>query len=236
MDNAPSQHRILVVDDNVDTLTLVQRALERAGFGVLTATGGADALEQMERSGLPHLALVDIHMPYMDGFEFARQVRNFSDVPIIMLTAESQTRTVIAAISEFADDYVTKPFNPGELVARVRRVLSRIGDFGYVNERFTRVDGTLRIDFHGRVAIKDEETVSLTPIETKLLYILIQNAGRTVTTDFLLRRLWPADEAYEDRLRVHIHRLRKKIRDTDEAFQYITSERGIGYRFQGRPS
>lgn len=228
--------RILVVDDNVDTLTLVQRALERAGYEVLTAIGGSNALELLERMGLPHLAIIDIHMPFMNGFDLARQLRGFCDVPIVMLTAESQTRTVIAAINEFADDYVTKPFNPGELVARVARVLSRQPDFSYVTEKVMNVDESLQVDFQGRVAIRDEEFVSLTPIETKLLYILIQNKGRTVTTDFLLRRLWPADEAYEDRLRVHIHRLRKKIRDDDEAFQYITSERGIGYRFQGRPA
>lgn len=228
--------RILVVDDNVDTLTLVQRALERAGYEVITALGGSAALELMERAGLPHLAIIDIHMPFMNGFDLARQLHSFSDVPIIMLTAESQTRTIIAAIDEFADDYVTKPFNPGELVARVSRVLSRQPDFDYVTEKLTSVDESLQVDFQGRLAIRDEESVSLTPLETKLLYILIQNKGRTVTTDFLLRRLWPADEAYEDRLRVHIHRLRKKIRDDDDAFQYIKSERGIGYRFQGRPA
>jgi DNA-binding response OmpR family regulator len=228
---ASCAQRVLVVDDDPAILRLVSDKLDRAGFEVLTAASGHQALELIDRRGLPHLAIVDINMPGMDGFEFCQSVQAYSDLPVIMLTAVDEEETVIRGIEQFAEDYVTKPFSPRELVARIQRVLRRVGDFAYTLEPITRVDDRLAVDFSHQQAIVDDESIALTPTETKLLYILMRNAGRTVTTDFLLRRLWPLEEVFEDALRVHVHRLRKKIQGSASRPQYLVTERAVGYRF-----
>lgn len=231
LDTSADLQRILVVDDNTFTLRIVQHALEQAGFQALTAVSGRDALKLINRHGVPHLAIVDLHMPVMSGFEFCHAVREFTNMPIIMLTAVSTTETVVKGIEQYAEDYVLKPFNPTELVARVNRVLRRMGDYDYTLESTTRVDDRLMINFPNREALVNGTGVSLTPTESKLLYILVRNAGRIVTTEFLLKRIWPMQEAQEDRLHVHVHRLRRKIEEKPDAPSYILSERGTGYRF-----
>ncbi len=232
LESPPETQRILVVDDNAYTLRIVQHTLDQAGYAVSTAISGAEGLTLINRYGLPHLAIVDLHMPEMSGFEFCRLVHEFSDVPIIMLTAASAEETVIEGLEEYAEDYMIKPFNPPELIARVRRVLARMEDYTYTLDAMTRIDDRLTLNFPMREATVGGETVPLTPIEAKLLYILVRNAGRIVTTEFLLKRIWPMEDAREDRLHVHIHRLRGKIeRDPNEPF-YILAERGLGYTFQ----
>ena len=226
-----SMYRLLVVDDDPALLRLVSDKLDRAGFEVLSAASGPLALRAIEQHGLPHLAIVDYMMPDMDGFEFCRTVQQFSDLPIIMLTAVDQEDTVIHGLEHFAEDYITKPFSPRELVARVNRVLRRIGDFGYTLDRLVAVDDRLVVDFYNQRVLIDSSPVAVTPIESKLLYILMRNAGRTTSTNFLLRRLWPLEEVFEDTLRVHIHRLRQKIEANPSKPRYIVTERGQGYSF-----
>ena len=223
--------RILVVDDDPAVLQLVRDKLDREGFQVYVAASGQEALEAIERWGLPHLAIVDINMPGMDGFEFCQVVQRFCDLPVILLTAIDEEETVIRGIELYAEDYVTKPFSPRELIARVRRVLRRIGDFAYTLEPVIRVDDRLAVDFAHQQAAVEGQPVSLSPTETKLLYLLMRNAGRPVTTDFLLRRLWPLEEVFEDALRVHIYRLRHKIESTPSRPHYVVTERGLGYQF-----
>lgn len=231
-DVSTPQQVILAVDDNLYTLRIVQHALEQADFKVLTAVSGEDALAIMSREGLPHLAVVDIHMPPgMSGFEFCRTVHQFSDLPVVMLTAVNEENTIIEGLDEHAEDYIIKPFSPAELIARVKRVLRRMGDFAYTLEPLTRVDDHLTVNFPERKAFVDDKAVTLTPTETKLLYILMRNAGKTVSTDFIIRRIWPLEPAYEDRLHVHMHRLRRKIERKSHP-RYIVSERGAGYVFQ----
>lgn len=229
--NASEFPRVLVVDDDPAIVRLVSRKLEMSGYRVMTATSGSDALERIAQDGLPHLAIVDINMPGIDGFEFCRIVQQFADLPVILLTAVDQEEVVIQGIEHFAEDYVTKPFSPRELMARVGRVLRRMGDFAYTLEPMIQVDQYLAVDFVNQQVILNGGTVTLTPIETKILFILMRNAGRTVTNDFLLRRIWPLDEIFEDTLRVHIHRLRQKIEPKPSAMQYVGTDRGIGYRF-----
>jgi DNA-binding response OmpR family regulator len=231
LDSTLETQRILAVDDNAFTLRIVQHALEQAGFQVLTAVSGNDALKLINRHGIPHLAIVDLHMPVMSGFEFCHSVREFTDMPIIMLTAVSTTDTVVKGIEQFAEDYIIKPFNPTELVARVNRVLRRMGDYDYTQESTTRIDDRLLVNFPNREALVNGKPVALTPTETKLLYILVRNAGRIVTTEFLLNRIWPMQDAQEDRLHVHIHRLRRKVEIHPDEPTYIVAERGTGYRF-----
>jgi DNA-binding response OmpR family regulator len=223
-----------VVDDDPAIVRLVRDKLDRAGFEVWTAANGQEAVDVIAQRGLPHLAVVDVMMPGMDGFEFCQRTQRFADLPVIMLTAVDEEETVIQGIEHYAEDYVTKPFSPRELVARVQRVLRRIGDFAYALDAVTRVDDHLAVDFAHQQAIVDGDAVSLTPTETKLLFILMRNAGRTVTTDFLLRRLWPLEEVYEDVLRVHVHRLRQKIEPVSSQPRYLVTERGLGYRFAAK--
>jgi DNA-binding response OmpR family regulator len=199
---------------------------------VSTVSSAEEGLDHIKRHGLPHLALVDIHLPFgMSGLEFCEAILTFCDLPIIMLTAVEEDEMIIQTIDQFAEDYITKPFNPGEMVARVRRVLRRIGNYAYTLTPETVVDEHLTINFPIQRAYIDGREVTLTPTETKLLYILMRNAGQTVTTDFLLRRLWPMESAYEDRLRVYVHRLRRKIEQKPNQPKYIISQRGIGYSF-----
>ena len=239
MNNTTNTYNILVVDDNLYTLRIVQYALDNAGFQSHTVTSGEEALEFINDQGLPHLAIVDYHMPPgITGFEFARTVHQFSDLPIIMLTAVNEEQTIIEGLEKHAEDYIIKPFNPGELVVRVQRVLQRLGDFAYTLEACTRVDERLSIDFPKRQAIIFDKPVSLTPTETKLLYILMRQAGKIVKTEYILRRLWPLEVAFEDRLHVHMHRLRRKIEDSEDKMhpRYIHSERGAGYIFYLSPT
>lgn len=234
-DNATSmQQRILVVDDDPAIVRLVKDKLEGAGYAVFTANSGRQALDAIARRGMPHLAIVDINMPVMGGFEFCQAVQEFSDLPVVMLSAVDEEETIIQGINRFAEDYVVKPFSPRELLARVQRVLRRMGDYAYVLDPITQVDDYLGIDFaHQQVSVKDQ-FIALTPTETKLLYILIRNAGRVVSADFLMRRLWPMEEVFEDTLRVHVHRLRQKVEPIPAQPRYVLTERGLGYSFPAK--
>ena len=152
-----------------------------------------------------------------------------------MLTAIDDEETVVFGLDRYAEDYIVKPFRAAELVARVRRVLRRMGDFAYTLEPVIKVDDNLQIDFPNRKAFVRERPVQLTPTEAKLLYILMRNAGRTVTNGFLLRRVWPMDDAFEDRLHTHIYRLRRKIEASPKEPHYIISDWGTGYSFLAQP-
>jgi DNA-binding response OmpR family regulator len=229
-----SLQRILVVDDDPAIRRLLRDKLDASGYEVWTAASGNEALEVIGRRGMPHLAVVDINMPGMNGLRFCEAVLQFSDLPIIMLSAIDEEETIVGSISRYAEDYVTKPFSPRELAARAQRVLRRVADYGYTSGVVTEIDDLLSIDIpHQRALIKGRQ-VQLTPTETKLLYVLLRNAGRTVTTEFLLRRLWPMEEVFEDSLRVHVHRLRQKIEPVPGRPRYILTERGVGYSFPAK--
>lgn len=226
------EYHILVVDDDHLILQMVGDALEDAGFQVSKHLSGEVALKYVRRNGLPHLAVADINMPFgMDGFEFCEAIHQFSDLPIIMLTAVDADETIINALDHHVEDYIKKPFSPGELVARVRRVLRRINDFSYTLEPITKVDDYLSVDLGNQRIYTAGAEVSLTPSENKLLHILMRNAGHTVTSEFIVRRLWPYDKIPDERLRVYIHRVRHKIEQDPRKPKYIISQRGVGYTF-----
>ncbi len=224
-------HRVLVVDDEPDIVSVVRMTMESEGFEVYTAYSAQEAFDLIGRKGLPHLAILDIMMPGTDGITLARKLQKFSDLPVIMLTAIDEEATVVKTIEEVAEDYVTKPFKPKELAARVKRVIRRMGDFAFRLETLTVIDDRLAVDFAAKKVLINEEPVSLTPTETKILHILIRSARRTVTTDYLLARLWPLDEVFEDTLRVHVHRLRQKIEPNASKPHYLITQRGVGYSF-----
>lgn len=230
-ESQPVARRVLAVDDDPDLLRLIRRELEKAGFEVWAAASAEDALGLVKQKGLPHLALVDILLPGIDGLALARKLHEWSDLPIVMLTSVDEEETVVGAIEAFAEDYIRKPFHVREMVARVERVFRRIGNFGYALQPVIQVDDRLAVDFAHQRARVSEREIPLTATETKLLYVLMRSAGRVVATDFLLRRLWPGDEVFEDTLRVHVHRLRSKIEPTPSRPRYVVTERGSGYRF-----
>lgn len=229
------RQRVAIIDDDPSILELIASKFELAGYEVQTADSGQKALDLIAASGLPHLAIVDINMPGMSGFEFCEAVLRFSDLPIIILTAMHSEDMVIKGIEQYAEDYITKPFSPRELVARAQRILRRMGNFGYALDPITRVDDNFAVDFARQQAQVRGKTVNFTPTETKLLYILMRNAGHVVTNEFLLRRLWPMAEIFEDTLRVHVRRLRQKIESDPSQPTYVLTERGTGYRFRANP-
>ena len=150
----PMTQRILVVDDNAYTLRIVHHTLTQSGYKVSTAPSGEEAENNIVEQGLPHLAIVDLHMPPgMSGFEFCRSVHQYSDLPIIMLTAVDDEKTVLEGLEKHAEDYIVKPFSSGELVARIRRLMQRMGDFAYPLAALTPVDDRLQIDFQHRQAV-----------------------------------------------------------------------------------
>ena len=224
--------KVLLVEDDPGSQLFTRSVLERAGYQVWCARDGKAALETLERRGLPHLALIDIMMPGMDGLEVARKIQEFVDLPIIMLTSVERTETKVDALTRFAEDYVVKPFEPTELLARIDRLLRRIGDFSYTLEPRVRIDDRLSVELARRRAIVEGREIELTPTETKLLFVLMRNAGRTLLSDYLLKRVWPMEEVYEDTLRTHVYRLRRKIEDNPKDPRYVLTERGLGYSFK----
>ena len=213
---------------------LLERKLTAAGYEVVSADSAPRAFQLIEEVGLPHLAIVDINLPGMSGLEFCDTVQQYSDLPVILVTAVNEPATTVKAIEKYAEDYIIKPFNFDELVARVQRLLRRIGDFSYAVGPVVAIDRHLGVNFVRKQVVVNDKVVDLTPIETKVLYILLRNANRIVTNDFLIRRIWPDREEYDDALRVHVHRLRLKIGQKICAGArkktYIVTERGLGYR------
>ena len=230
-DHSCAKQRILIVDDNEYTLRILYHVLRRAGYQVFSALSGEKALGIVDEEGLPDLAIVDYHiLPGMSGFEFCEAIHQFTDLPVIMLTAVHDEDLVKYALDHHVEDFIQKPFSPPVLLARVESILERLGSFGALP--LLQVDDRLAINFSRQQALIHGNPVSLTPIETKLLYVLMRHAGEPVTTDFILRRIWPQELAFEDRLHVHIHRLRRKIEDSMRPAPYIVSKRGRGYVFQ----
>ncbi|MCL4509173.1 MAG: response regulator transcription factor [Chloroflexi bacterium] len=221
---------VLIVDDDPHLCRLLETVFNRAGYDVITALNGSIALAAL-RQGIPDLAIVDRFMPGMDGFELARQLKNRADVPIIMLTASQEKSTIVSAINSFAEDYVTKPFDHRELVARAQRVLRRFGEIPVQRGRELVLGADSRISFSDRVAIAGDQSTTLTSTELRILSVLARNANRVVSSTALLQRVWdPAEEIDVETLRVHIRRIREKIEPDPQHPQYLLTDRGVGYR------
>lgn len=231
MDNRFRDRRILVVDDEERMVRFIRLNLEHDGFKVIEAFRGTEALEKL-RSGLPNLILLDVMMPDIDGFEVLRMIREISQVPVIMLTAKGEEDDRIRGLELGADDYITKPFSPRELVSRVKAVLRRTETGGTGSQGLIEVDDRLKLDFDRREVWVDDELVQLRPTEYRLLYHLVQNAGWVVTHDQLLSKVWGYEYRDEPHyVRLYINYLRKKIEKDPSNPKYILTERGVGYRF-----
>jgi two-component system KDP operon response regulator KdpE len=231
MDNRFRDRRILVVDDEERMVRFIRLNLEHDGFKVIEAYRGTEALDKL-RSGLPNLILLDVMMPDIDGFEVLRMVREISQVPVIMLTAKGEEDDRIRGLELGADDYITKPFSPRELVSRVKAVLRRTESASTGSQGLIEVDDRLKLDFDRREVWVDNKLVQLRPTEYRLLYHLVQNAGWVVTHDQLLSKVWGYEYRDEPHyVRLYINYLRKKIEEDPSNPKYILTERGVGYRF-----
>ena len=222
-------HKILVVDDELTLLNTVRAYLEQEGYIVQTATDGRSALHTF-RHFQPELVVLDIMLPEIDGLELLRQLRQSSDVYVIMLTAKADEADKVIGLGMGADDYVTKPFSPRELVARIKATLRRLGGSSGPKEL---VSAHLRLDEEARLAWKDNRSLDLTPIEFDLLHSLMRHQGRALSRDQLIELVWGYDYYGDDRVvDVHIGRLRKKIEDDPTNPTLIATVWGAGYRFE----
>jgi DNA-binding response OmpR family regulator len=223
--------RLLIVEDDSVTRNLLTQVLEQAGYQVTAVRDGSEALSTLQQQGLPHLIILDLGLPGMHGFQLSERIKRMGDVPIVILTGDSSEDHRIEGILQYAEDYITKPFNVREVAARIQRILSRMPDYSYAQEPLTQVDEHLAIDFANNRIIVDGNEIVLTPTETSLLSVLVRNRGRFVPLATLISRVWPNEEVYEETLRVHIARLRSKLQRGSNQAQYILTERGVGYAF-----
>jgi two-component system KDP operon response regulator KdpE len=225
---------VLVVDDESRMVEFIAMNLELEGFRVVRAANGSEALEKASREH-PDLVLLDIMMPEMDGFETLECLRETTSVPVIFLTAKSEEVDRIKGLDLGADDYITKPFSPRELVSRIRAVLRRTEPAAVTSSEIV-VDNELRVNFDQRKVIVRGQEVRLRPTEYRLLYQLVTNAGKLLTHEVLLSRVWGAEYRDEDQyVRLYITYLRQKIEKDPKNPKYILSERGLGYRFKEFP-
>jgi two-component system KDP operon response regulator KdpE len=224
---APTK-RILVVDDEPQILRALRVVLRDAGFEVVPAETGTDALDRAAVRP-PEAAIVDLMLPDLDGIEVTRRLREWSEMPILVLSAVGEEEQKVRALEAGADDYITKPFGSRELVARLQAALRR-GGRGEEQPRI--VADALEIDLGARVVRSAGETVRLTPIEFDLLRVLARNRGRLMTHRTLLKEVW-GPEYVDDvqTLRTHIARLRAKIEPEGQVPRFIVTDPGVGYRF-----
>ena len=225
--------KVLVVDDAPEIVESVRLgfAVQWREVDVLSAGTGRQALELVE-SESPDLVLLDIGLPDMDGYKVLEELRFFSDVPVVMLTARDDTIDKVKGLELGADDYVTKPFNHLELLARIKAVLRRLDMPPPKSRAPSFRSGDLEMDFDAQEVRLRGGAVQLTPTEYKLLYHLVRNAGRTLPHGTLLAKVWGREYLDEvDYLRVYVRRLRDKLGDNPEKPLYIRTERGLGYRF-----
>ena len=222
---------ILVVDDEPHVVRLVKANLEPSGYKILTATDGQQALQVVQDES-PDLVILDIMLPKMDGYEVCRRIRDFSPVPVVMLTARSTEVDLVHGFDVGADDYVTKPFAANELLVRVRAVLRRSKWPEEVLSRHGFKAGPIEIDFAGHKVTVDGQPVKLSPTEYRLLAYLASNAGRVILHRELLRAVWGPEYGEESEyLRVYVRYLRQKLEPDPANPRYLLTQPGAGYVF-----
>lgn len=246
--NLQQGRHVLVVEDDHKICQDVQQALEQQGYTVSIAERGRQAIDLISQQ-LPDLAIIDLYLPDMNGFEVCRTLKRYADIPIIILTHEALEDMRVQALDQYAEDYIIKPYSSRELVARVGRILRRFHGTAEDDHAEIILDDRLRVNFTQHwIELRREERVDvpfkrlyLTPIESRILYMLVSNAPRVMTREALLARVWSGEEdAFPEGLRVHIRRLRIKVEPDAARPTYIVTERGLGYRLgvalRGQPA
>ena len=225
--------KILVIDDEEPTVQLIGMLLERRGFDVVKAYRAEEGLRKAYRHQ-PDLVLLDIMMPDMSGWEVCKRLREMSDVPIVFLSARGEVRDVVRGLEMGADDYIVKPYDNDELVARVKAHLRR-SPRPNMSDELAFDGGDFRVNFMNREVHVRSELKHLTPKEFNLLGVLVRNAGRVVTRTELVTQAWGEEYADAiDSLKLYIHYLRQKIELDPARPEYILTSRGVGYRFVNR--
>lgn len=218
--------RILVVDDDSALAEMLTMVLEGNGFNVVHAVDGNEALEQFERTD-PDLILLDVMLPFTSGIQVCEKIRETSGVPIIMLTARTDTDDIVRGLEAGADDYVVKPFNPAELTARIR---ARLRDTSNDDAEVLRV-ADLTIDVAAHEVRRDGQVIQLTPLEFDLLVVLARKPHQVHSRELLLEKVWGYQYKADTRLvNVHVQRLRAKVEKDPENPQVVLTVRGVGYR------
>lgn len=230
----PDQKHILVVDDEVKLTEVVASYLENAGYAVQCAHAGLQALQQFERRP-PDLVLLDLMLPDIGGEDVCRVIRQWSDVPVIMLTARVDEESILRGLDIGADDYVTKPFSPRQLVARVAAVLRRSAEHALRERTHWRfADGALEIDSERFEVLRHGEAVALTPNEFRIVHALVRHPGKVFTRDELIMSALGDDFEGTDRvIDVHIRNIRQKLEDNPKSPRWVLTVFGVGYRFGG---
>ena len=220
--------QILLVDDDPILVRTLQLNLERDGFQVAVASNGQEALNTLERR-IPDLMLVDLLLPDMHGFELSRRVKQYLDVPIIMVTAVGAEDSVVKGIESYAEDYVVKPFNYRELLARLNRILKRTRNV-LPEGQIIKLGSELVIDFARHVVAINGQERRLTPTEERLLAALARNLNRVVPKGRLIDETWPDGEGDPPRLWVNIQRIRRKLEPQPDVPRYLITEANVGYK------
>ena len=228
--------KILVVDDDKDIVYAISKLLELEGYKVIKAYDGLEALEILSENDI-QLILIDIMMPKLDGLSALMKLRNTSNIPVIVLSAKSEDTDKILGLSMGADDYITKPYNPNELIARVRSCLRRYITLGAINNPSVKSDvieiGGLVLDQNAKTVTVDGEQVKLTATELKILEFLMINAGRVYSAEDIYRKVWNEDAyAVENTVMVHIRHIREKIEVNPKEPKYLKVVWGIGYKIE----
>jgi two-component system KDP operon response regulator KdpE len=224
MSNQPS---ILVIDDEIQIQRLLQITLEASGYKVHLATSGGEGLQQVAMVR-PEIVILDLGLPDMDGVEVLKKLREWATFPIIILSVRASEQDIISALDAGADDYLTKPFRSGELVARVRTALRH---HQTIEQGTIFQSGSLYVDLANRIVKKNEEIVKLTPTEYSLLALFVRNAGKVLTHGYILKEIWgPTFEEESQYSRVYLAQLRKKLENDPTKPQLFLTESGIGYR------
>lgn len=225
--------RVLVVDDDLPSLKMNSYLLREEGYDVVTATDGVEGMQKLEEETID-LVILDVMMPLMDGHETLRRLRQRYDVPVIFLSAKGETADKVRGLEIGADDYLAKPFEPAELLARVKSVMRRSEIFAQADSSAQLQVGDLRLDpVSNRVHFQDGRYQELTPIEFRLLHALMRNAGRTLTHDVLLNSVWGYEyDGYSNQIAVYIRRLRAKVEPDPSDPRYLMTVRGLGYKFE----
>ena len=230
-------YNVLVCDDDKDIVEAISIYLETAGYGVVKAYDGFEALDKLKNKDI-HLVIIDIMMPNMDGIMATRKIREISQVPVIFLSAKSEDADKILGLDIGADDYVTKPFNPLELVARVKSQIRRYTELGAITEMASDddkiiVNGGLVINDSAKTVTVDGDEVKLTPIEYNILLYLTENSGRVFNTSQIYEAVWDEDAVGSDNIiAVHIRHIREKIEINPKEPRYLKVVWGQGYKVE----
>ena len=224
--------RVLIVDDDPPSLKMTAFLLAEEGYEVFTAANGVDALRLVEEK-LPDLLILDVMMPGMDGLQVTQRLRKITNLPIIILSAKGETSDRVLGLDVGADDYLAKPFEPSELLARVRSVMRRADAYTFGEPTSALSAGGVQIDPVSNTALlPDGSKTELTPLEFRLLHCLMRNPGRIMTHDQIISNVWGYDyEGYSNQIAVYVRRLRLKIEVDPDNPQYVQTVRGVGYRF-----